>query len=234
MKVKILTIFPEIFPGFLGYSLTGRALKEGLWDLEAINIRDYAFDKHGSVDDTPCGGGAGMIMRPDVLDVALKANYNNGRLIYMSPRGEPLTQSKVHELSKEENITIICGRFEGIDERIIEAYNVEEISIGDYILTGGEQAAQILLDAVVRLIPNVLGNSTSTENESFENGLLEHPQYTRPIVWEGREVPEVLLSGHHQNIAKWQKEKAIEVTKHKRPDLYQNYLDNKSLDSKKV
>lgn len=227
MKVKVLTIFPEMFPGFLGYSLTGKALKEGLWNLEAVNIRDYAFDKHGSVDDTPCGGGAGMIMRPDVLGAALKANYDGGRLIYMSPRGEPLTQQKVHELSKEEKITVICGRFEGIDERVIEAYNIEEVSIGDYILTGGEQAAQILLDAVVRLIPNVLGNSASIENESFENGLLEHPQYTRPIVWEGREVPEVLLSGHHQNIAKWQKEKAIEVTKRKRPDLYKNYLDNK-------
>lgn len=227
MKVKVLTIFPEMFPGFLGYSLTGRALKEGLWNLEAVNIRDYAFDKHGSVDDTPCGGGAGMIMRPDVLGSALKANYDGGRLIYMSPRGEPLTQPKVHELSKEENITIICGRFEGIDERVIEAYNIEEVSIGDYILTGGEQAAQILLDAVVRLIPNVLGNSASIENESFENGLLEHPQYTRPIVWEGREVPEVLLSGHHQNIAKWQKEKAIEVTKRKRPDLYKKYCGNK-------
>lgn len=227
MKVKVLTIFPEMFPGFLGYSLTGKALKEGLWNLEAVNIRDYAFDKHGSVDDTPCGGGAGMIMRPDVLGAALKANFDGGRLIYMSPRGEPLTQQKVHELSKEEKITVICGRFEGIDERVIEAYNIEEVSIGDYILTGGEQAAQILLDAVVRLIPNVLGNSASIENESFENGLLEHPQYTRPIVWEGREVPEVLLSGHHQNIAKWQKEKAIEVTKRKRPDLYKNYLDNK-------
>lgn len=227
MKVKVLTIFPDIFPGFLGYSLTGRALKEGLWELEAVNIRDYAFDKHGSVDDTPCGGGAGMIMRPDVLDAALKAHHQTGRLIYMSPRGESLTQAKVHELSKEENITMICGRFEGIDERIIEAYNIEEISIGDYILTGGEQAAQIVLDAVVRLIPGVLGNSESTANESFENGLLEHPQYTKPTVWEGREVPEVLLSGHHKNIAKWQHEKAIEVTKRKRPDLYKKYQDDK-------
>ena len=177
MKVKILTIFPEIFPGFLGCSLTGKALDRGLWKLETVNIRDYAFDRHGSVDDTPCGGGAGMIMRPDVLDAALKANYDKGRLIYMSPRGEPLTQAKVHELSLEEEITVVCGRFEGVDERVLEARNIEEISIGDYILTGGEQAAMIMLDAVVRLIPGVLGNAESTADESFENGLLEHPQY---------------------------------------------------------
>ena len=229
MKVKILTIFPEIFPGFLGYSLTGKALDKGLWKLETVNIRDYAFDKHGSVDDTPCGGGAGMIMRPDVLDAALKANYDKGRLIYMSPRGEPLTQAKVHELSLEEEINVVCGRFEGIDERVLEARNIEEISIGDYILTGGEQAAMIMLDAVVRLIPGVLGNAESTADESFENGLLEHPQYTRPIVWDGREVPEVLLSGHHQNIADWRHEKAMEVTKRKRPDLYKKYLDSKKV-----
>lgn len=229
MKVKVLTIFPELFPGFLGYSLTGRALNEGLWSIEAINIRDYAFDKHGSVDDTPCGGGAGMIMRPDVLGNAIKANHHEGRLIYMSPRGKPLTQALVHELSSEKNMTIICGRFEGIDERIIEAYNIEEISIGDYVLTGGEQAAQILLDTVVRLLPGVLGNSESLSEESFETGLLEHPQYTRPVVWEDKSVPEVLMSGHHQNIAKWRKEKALEITKLKRPDLYKNYLDSKKV-----
>ncbi|MBO5443650.1 MAG: tRNA (guanosine(37)-N1)-methyltransferase TrmD [Alphaproteobacteria bacterium] len=229
MKVKVLTIFPELFPGFLGYSLTGRALKEGLWAMETVNIRDYAFDKHGSVDDTPCGGGAGMIMRPDVLGAAIKANYNGGRIIYMSPRGKPLTQTLVHELSSETDMTIICGRFEGIDERVIEAFNIEEISIGDYVLTGGEQAAQIMLDAVVRLIPGVLGNTESLEDESFETGLLEHPQYTRPVVWEDRKVPEVLMSGHHQNIAKWRKEKALELTKEKRPDLYKKYLDSKEV-----
>lgn len=229
MKVKVLTIFPELFPGFLGYSLTGRALKDGLWSIEAVNIRDYAFDKHGSVDDTPCGGGAGMIMRPDVLGAAIKANYNGGRIIYMSPRGKPLTQTLVHELSSETDMTIICGRFEGIDERVIEAFNIEEISIGDYVLTGGEQAAQIMLDAVVRLIPGVLGNTESLEDESFETGLLEHPQYTRPVVWEDRKVPEVLMSGHHQNIAKWRKEKALELTKEKRPDLYKKYLDSKEV-----
>ena len=219
MNVKILTIFPEIFPGFLGTSLTGRALKEGIWNLDAVNIRDYAFDKHSSVDDTPCGGGAGMIMRPDVLGNAIDHNYSGGKIIYMSPRGQALTQQKVRELSKEDNLTIICGRFEGIDERVLEEYNIEEISIGDYILTGGEQAAMIMLDAVVRLLPNVLGNAASTENESFENGLLEYPQYTRPIEWKNRKVPEVLLSGHHENVAKWQKEKALQITKERRPDL---------------
>ena len=219
LNVKILTIFPEIFPGFLGTSLTGRALKDGIWNIEAVNIRDYAFDKHGSVDDTPCGGGAGMIMRPDVLGNAIDHNYSGGKIIYMSPRGQALTQQKVRELSKEDNLTIICGRFEGIDERVLEEYNIEEISIGDYILTGGEQAAMIMLDAVVRLLPNVLGNAASTENESFENGLLEYPQYTRPIEWKNRKVPEVLLSGHHENVAKWQKEKALQITKERRPDL---------------
>lgn len=218
-KAKILTIFPEIFPGFLGTSLTGRALKENKWELETINIRDYAFDKHGSVDDTPCGGGAGMIMRPDVLGNAIEQNYTQGKIIYMSPKGRPLTQQKVRELSKEDNITIICGRFEGIDERVIEEYNIEEISIGDYILTGGEQAAMIMLDAIVRLLPGVLGNSASTENESFEGGMLEYPQYTRPIEWKNRQVPEILLSGHHENIAKWQKEQALQITKERRPDL---------------
>ncbi len=227
MKVKVLTIFPEIFPGFLGHSLTGRALNEGIWSLEAVNIRDYAFDKHGSVDDTPCGGGAGMVMRPDVLGAAVKANYQGGRLIYMSPRGTPLSQEKVKELSGEENLTIICGRFEGIDQRVIDAFNIEEISIGDYVLTGGEQAAQIMLDAVVRLLPGVLGNADSTADESFEDFLLEHPQYTRPIEWEGRTVPEVLMSGHHKKIADWQKEQAIEITKQRRPDLLKKYLDSK-------
>ena len=226
-KAKILTIFPEVFPGFLGYSLTGRALNEGIWQLEAVNIRDYAFDKHGSVDDTPCGGGAGMIMRPDVLGEAIEHNYDGGTIIYMSPKGKPLTQKKVHELSKEDKLTIICGRFEGIDERVIEEYNIEEISIGDYILTGGEQAAMIMLDAIVRLLPGVLGNSASTENESFEAGLLEYPQYTRPIEWKGRKVPDILMSGHHENVAKWQREQALQITKERRPDLLEKMLDSK-------
>lgn len=229
LKVKVFTIFPELFPGFLGHSLTGRALNEGLWSLEAVNIRDYAFDKHGSVDDTPCGGGAGMVMRADVLGAALKANFQGGRLLNMSPRGTPLNQDKVKELSKEENLTIICSRFEGIDERVLEAYEVEDISIGDYVLTGGEQATQIMLDAVIRLLPKVLGNAESIEHESFENHLLEYPQYTRPVVWEGREVPEILMSGHHKNIKQWQNERAIELTKKQRPDLWKKYLDSKQV-----
>lgn len=227
LKAKILTIFPEIFPGFLGHSLTGRALNEGIWQLQTVNIRDYAFDKHGSVDDTPCGGGAGMIMRPDVLGEAIEHNYDGGKIIYMSPKGKPLTQKKVHELSKEDNLTIICGRFEGIDERVIEEYNIEEISIGDYILTGGEQAAMVMLDAIVRLLPGVLGNSASTENESFEGNLLEYPQYTRPVEWKGRKVPDILMSGHHENVSKWQKEQALQITKERRPDLLEKTLDSK-------
>ena len=228
LNVTVLTVFPELFPGFLGYSLTGKALEAQKWQLQAVNIRDYAFDRHKSVDDTPGGGGAGMIMRPDVLGRAIEANHTRGRIIYMSPKGRPLTQKLVHELSREEELTIVCGRFEGIDERVIEAYNVEEISIGDYILTGGEQAAQIMLDAVVRLLPGVLGNEASLEDESFENFLLEYPQYTRPTEWEGRSVPEVLLSGHHRKIADWRREQAEIATKAKRPDLFKKYLDSKN------
>lgn len=219
MKVKVLTIFPEVFPGFLGSSLTGKALDKGLWSLEVVNIRDYAFDKHGSVDDTPCGGGAGMVMRADVLGAAIEANYHSGRLIYMSPRGKPLTQKMSHELSLSSDITIICGRFEGIDQRVLDYYKIEEISIGDYILTGGDQAAMIMLDSVIRLLPGVLGNNASLANESFEQGLLEHPQYTRPVEWQGLTVPEVLLGGNHKLINEWQHEQAIKITRERRPDL---------------
>lgn len=229
MKVKVLTIFPELFPGFLGYSLTGKALAEGICEIETVNIRDYAFDKYGSVDDTPCGGGAGMVMRPDVLGQALKENYHGGRLIYMSPRGRPLNQKKLRELAAEDKITVVCGRFEGIDERVLEAFDIEEISIGDYILTGGEQAAMIMLDGIIRLLPNVLGNAESTAEESFENDLLEYPQYTRPIHWQGRDVPEILLSGHHKNISDWRKEQSLKLTEKIRPDLLKKYLDSKKV-----
>lgn len=226
MKVKILTIFPELFPGFLGHSLTGKALDEGKWSLETVNIRNFAFDKHGSVDDTPMGGGAGMVMRPDVLGAALKAHYHGGRLINMSPRGKPLTQKLVRELALQDELTVICSRFEGIDERVLEAYGAEDISIGDYILTGGEQAAQIMLDAIVRLLPGVLGNAESASEESFENFLLEYPQYTKPAEWEGRSVPEVLISGHHQKIRDWRLQQSKQVTEARRPDLWKKYLDS--------
>ena len=227
MKVKILTIFPELFPGFLGASLTGKALDEGKWSIEVVNIRDYAFDKHGSVDDTPSGGGAGMVMRADVLGEALKNNYKGGRLINMSPRGTPFTQAKAHELAKEEELTVICSRFEGIDQRVLDEYNAEDISIGDYILTGGEQASMIMLDAVIRLLPEVLGNSQSTIAESFEELLLEHPQYTRPTNWCGREIPEVLLSGHHKKVEQWRHLQSEEITKQRRPDLWEKYIASK-------
>ena len=229
LKAKIFTIFPEMFPGFLGYSLTGRALDEGIWSVETINIRDYAIDKHGSVDDTPCGGGAGMVMRPDILGRALEANCSGEKILVMSPKGKPLTQEMVKQYAQSEDISIVCGRFEGIDERVIEAYEMEEVSIGDYILTGGEQAAQILLDAVVRLLPGVLGNEESSEEESFENNLLEYPQYTRPIEWKGRCVPEILLGGHHKKIADWRLEQSIKTTQERRPDLWKKYLDSEKV-----
>lgn len=226
LNFDILTIFPEIFPGFLGFSLTGRAIKEKKVEINTHNIRDCAIDEHGSVDDTPFGGGAGMVTRPDVLGATIDKVYKkNGPIIYMSPKGKPLTQNRVKELSKEENITIICGRFEGVDERVIEHYGVEEISIGDYILTGGEQAAQIMMDAIIRLLPSVLGSKESLEEESFENNLLEYPQYTRPAVWKDRKVPEILTSGHHKKINEWRKQQSIETTKKIRPDLYNKYLD---------
>ena len=227
MKITVVTLFPEFFDSFKNTSIIKRALDAGRVEFETVDFRQYTKDKHNHVDDTPCGGGAGMIMRPDVLGRAIDANHSKGRIIYMSPRGKSLTQAKAKELSKEEELTIICGRFEGIDERIIEAYNIEEISIGDYILTGGEQAALIMLDAVIRLLPGVLGNEASIEDESFENNLLEYPQYTRPIEWEGRTVPEVLLSGHHKNIEEWRKQMAEATTKDKRPDLYKIYLESK-------
>ena len=221
MQIKVFTLFPDIFPGFLQYSLTGRAMHEGKWSLDTVNIRDYALDKYGSVDDTPCGGGAGMIMRADVLGRAIKAEYKGGRIIYMSPRGKPLTQSKVRELSKEDTLTIVCGRFEGIDERVLEAFSIEEISIGDYILTGGEQAALILLDSVIRVLPGVLGNQASLENESFENLLLEHPQYTRPREYRNMVVPQVLLGGNHGEIEAFRQNERIKRTKERRPDIFE-------------
>ncbi len=229
MKIKVLTLYPEMFPGFLGFSLTGKALAEGKWRLETINIRNYATDKYGSVDDTPCGGGAGMVMRADILGSAIDAHLNKDHLIYMTPKGRPLTQAKLHELAQKENLMIICNRFEGVDERIIEEYHPDEISIGDYILTGGEQAAMVMIDGIVRLLDGVLGNTQSICSESFEDGLLEYPQYTRPIEWKGRKVPEILLSGHHQNIENWRKEQSLKQTQTRRPELLKKYLDLQKL-----
>ena len=224
MNVTVLTLYPEMFPGFLGYSLAGKAMQEGLWSLNAVNIRDFATDSYGTVDDLPFGGGAGMVMKPDVLDRALKASYKTGPLLYMTQKGKPLSQQRVMELAKEPALTILCGRFEGVDERLLESWPFEEISIGDYVLSGGEPAALTLLDAVLRYVPNVLGNHDSLVEESFSNGLLEYPQYTRPQVWEGKAVPEVLVSGHHKNIENWRLSQSETLTKERRPDIWEKYL----------
>ena len=218
----VLTLFPEMFPGPLGFSLAGQALAAGRWGLDAINIRDFAADKHRSVDDTPAGGGAGMVMRADVLGAAIdgaRARHPALPLILLSPRGAPLTQPRVRTLSIGPGAILVCGRFEGIDERVIAARQPEEISVGDYILSGGEPAAMVLLDAVVRLLPGVMGAAQSGAEESFETGLLEYPHYTRPRSWEGREIPEVLLSGDHPRIAAWRRAQAEAITRARRPDL---------------
>jgi tRNA (guanine37-N1)-methyltransferase len=217
----VLTIFPDMFPGPLGASLAGKALTEGVWSCEAKDIRDSATDKHRSVDDTPAGGGPGMVMRADVLARAIDAVGNDKRpRILLSARGKPLTQSRVRELAAGEGVVLVCGRFEGVDERIIEARKLEEISVGDYVLSGGEVAALVLLDACVRLLPGVMGKEASGAEESFEKNLLEYPQYTKPQDFEGKPIPEVLLSGNHAKIAAWRREKAEEITKGRRPDLW--------------
>jgi tRNA (guanine37-N1)-methyltransferase len=230
-RATVLTIFPEMFPGPLGLSLAGKALTEGKWGLDIIDIRSFATDKHRSVDDTPAGGGAGMVMRADIAAASIdaaRADTSPGTLIlYLSPRGRPLTQDRVRELAHGPGAILLCGRFEGIDERVLEARNVEEISIGDYVLSGGELAAQVLIDACVRLLPGVAGNEISLAEESFASGLLEYPHYTRPREWEGRTIPELLLSGDHQAIAKWRREKAEKLTKKRRPDLWERYLKSK-------
>lgn len=225
MKINYLTLYPEMFPSFLGYAVTGRALEQGLWTYNAVNIRDFATDNYKTVDDTPFGGGAGQVMKADVVDAAIRATYTKGALIYMTPRGKPLTQSDVVRLSKQEELTILSGRFEGIDERVIESWDFEQISVGDYVLSGGEPAALVLTDAVLRYVPGVLGNARSVEEESFSSGLLEYPQYTRPALWNGKPVPEVLASGHHQKICDWRLRKAIEITQKQRPDLWQAYQE---------
>lgn len=229
-RAKIITLFPDAFPGVLGQSLTGKALQEGLWALETIDLRTFGIGKHQNVDDTPTGGGAGMVMKPDVVGAAFEQaargapnDRDEWPVIYVSPRGKPFTQAMAQRFSSARGMTILCGRFEGVDQRVLDHYEVEEISLGDYVLTGGEIAAQALIDASVRLIPGVLGNSDSAVEESFSNGLLEHPQYTRPNDWAGRQVPEVLLSGHHGKIEAWRKEQSEELTKKRRPDLWKDY-----------
>lgn len=223
MKINILTLYPEMFPGFLGYSLAGKALAENKWEMNLVNIRDFATDKYKSVDDTPFGGGAGMVMKPEVLDAAIASVHKAEPIFYLSPRGQVFNQSMATEFAGLEEVTFVCGRFEGIDQRVLDKWNIAEISIGDFVLSGGEPALLTLLDAVIRLIPSVMGNAESLSEESFANGLLEYPHYTKPQEWQGRKVPDVLVSGHHANIVKWRRKMAEEITQSRRPDLWTSY-----------
>lgn len=233
-KVKVITIFPEAFPGLLKIGVIGKALKKRIWSLKIINPRDYSKGMHKSVDDTTSGGGPGMILKADIIGKAINVSYKNVKdrkripLIYLSPRGKPLTQGKISELSKKDGMTIICGRYEGIDQRISDYYKVEEYSIGDFILAGGEVAAQAIIESTVRLLPKTLGHEDSSKEETFNNSLLEFPQYTRPKVWNKLPIPEVLISGNHKKIADWRTEMAEKLTKKIRPDLWKNYKKSKT------
>ena len=224
---SILTLFPEMFPGSLGLSLAGKALREGKWSFDAVDIRSFAADKHRTVDDHLAGGGAGMVLKPDILAQAIDSTPHKGPRLLMSPRGAPLTQDKVRGLAQGEGCMIICGRFEGIDQRVIDQRQLEEVSIGDYVLSGGEPAALVLLDAVIRLLPGVMGHDQSHAEESFEDGLLEHPHYTKPNTWEEAQIPDILHSGDHKAIARWKLEKRQELTKLRRPDLWDKYVKTK-------
>jgi tRNA (guanine37-N1)-methyltransferase len=220
----VLTIFPEMFPGPLGQSLAGKGLRDGLWRLETVDMRDFARDKHRSVDDAPFGGGPGMVMRPDIVDAAVEATPGPGPLICLSPRGRPLDQGRVQDLAAGAGVRLVCGRFEAIDERVIAARAMEEIALGDFVLSGGEPAALALIDACVRLLPGVVGDAAALVEESFQRGLLEYPHYTRPQVWQGRAVPDVLLSGHHEEIRRWRQAQAEAATRERRPDMWERYL----------
>jgi tRNA (guanine37-N1)-methyltransferase len=227
MLARIFTLYPEFFPGPLGKGLYGKALAANIWELETVNIRNYATDKHKTVDDTTYGGGSGMLIKPDVLANSLDKNLNSKeRIIYLSPKGKLFNQKLAKELSKERSINLICGHFEGVDQRVIESRNIEEVSIGDFVLSGGESAAFVMLDSIIRLLPGVLGNETSAEEESFENGLLEYPQYTKPQIWEEKTVPDVLLSGDHAKIKDWRLSQSEAITRDRRPDLWQKYKKN--------
>ena len=229
LKVKVFTLYPGLFPGTLDIGLYKKARQKKVWDLKIINIRDFAKDKHGTVDDTPFGGGHGMLMRADILANALDKNIdysNKEKNIYLSPRGKKFDQNIAKEFSKAKNINIICGHFEGVDQRILETRNIEQVSIGDFILSGGETAALVFLDAVLRLIPGVLGNQLSVKDESFENNLLEYPQYTKPQIWEQKNVPDVLLSGDHAKIKGWRLSQSEAITRRQRTDLWKKYIKN--------
>ena len=227
-EVKIFTLYPEIFPGPLARGIYGKAMSNGLWNLKTVNIRDFADDKHKTVDDTVFGGGSGMLMKPDVVAKSLDKNITKGeKIFYLSPRGKQFNQNFANLLSKQNGINLICGHFEGIDNRLLSTRNIEEISIGDYVLSGGETAAFVVLDSVLRLIPGVLGNKDSIKDETFENSLLEYPQFTKPKIWEGKSVPDVLFSGDHAKIKSWRLSQSEDITRRQRPDLWEKYLKDK-------
>ena len=228
LSARVFTLYPDFFPGYLGQGIFGKALSDKKWELNTVNIRDYAFDKHKTVDDTPYGGGEGMLMRADVLAASIDKNVSaDEKIIYLSPKGKLFNHQLAKKLSKENTINIICGHFEGVDDRLLNTRNIEEISLGDFVLSGGEGASLVILDAILRFIPGILGNNKSAQEESFENGLLEYPQYTKPQVWEQKSVPEVLLSGDHAKIKDWRLSQSEAITRDRRPDLWQLYKKTK-------